>query len=102
MVGFHPIGKVWHPFQNEHASAPQHGADPTTSMKDRIYKIIELTGTSKTSIEDAVGKALKRAHQTLKHLSWFQVVETRGSIEAGKVDVWQVTLKVGFALEEPA
>ncbi len=71
-------------------------------MKDRIYKIIELTGTSKTSIEDAVGKALKRAHQTLKHLSWFQVVETRGSIEAGKVDVWQVTLKVGFALEEPA
>ena len=71
-------------------------------MKDPVYKIIELTGTSKVSMEDAVAKGLKRAHKTLKHLSWFQVVETRGSIDAGKVDHWQVTLKVGFALEEPA
>lgn len=53
-------------------------------------------------MEDAVAKGLKRAHKTLKHLSWFQVVETRGSIDAGKVDHWQVTLKVGFALEDPA
>ena len=71
-------------------------------MKDTIYKIIELTGTSKVSMEDAVGKALKRAHKTLKHLSWFQVVETRGSIDSGRIDRWQVTLKVGFALEDPA
>ena len=71
-------------------------------MKDPIYKTIELTGTSKISIEDAVSKAIKRAHKTLNHLSWFQVVETRGSIDAGKVDRWQVTLKLGFALEEPA
>ena len=102
MVGFHPIGKARRYFQSRDDSATQHGADPDTSMKDRIYKIIELTGTSKTSIEDAVDKALKRSHKTLKHLSWFQIVETRGSIDAGKVDVWQVTLKVGFALEEPA
>lgn len=71
-------------------------------MKNSIYKIIELTGTSKVSMEDAVARALKRAHKTLKHLSWFQIVETRGSIDAGKVDHWQVTLKVGFALEDPS
>ena len=69
-------------------------------MKDpTIYKIIELTGTSATSIEDAVNAALQRAHQTVKHLAWFQVIETRGNIEKGKVHHWQVTLKVGFALE---
>lgn len=50
-------------------------------MKDPVYKLTELTGTSKSSIEDAVNKALKRAHKTLKNLSWFQIVETRGSIE---------------------
>lgn len=71
-------------------------------MKDPIYKIIELTGTSKISMEDAVSQAISRAHKTLKHLSWFQVVETRGSIDAGKVDHWQVTIKIGFALDEPA
>jgi flavin-binding protein dodecin len=71
-------------------------------MKDPIYKSIELTGTSTTCIEDAVNKALHRAHQTIKHLSWFQVIETRGNIEKGKVHHWQVTLKVGFALESAA
>jgi flavin-binding protein dodecin len=69
-------------------------------MKDTIYKTIELTGTSSTTIEDAVNNAIHRAHQTLKHLSWFQVVETRGNIEKGKVHHWQVTMKIGFALEE--
>ena len=67
-------------------------------MKDHVYKLIELTGTSTTSIEDAVGKALQRAHKTIKNLSWFQVVETRGNIEKGKVHHWQVTIKVGFAV----
>lgn len=66
-----------------------------------IYKTIELTGTSNTSIEDAVNKAIHRAQKTVKNLSWFQVIETRGSIEKGKVHHWQVTLKVGFALAEP-
>jgi dodecin len=71
-------------------------------MKDPVYKLIELTGTSTKSIEDAVENAIRRAHQTLKHLSWFEVVETRGNIEKGKVKHWQVTLKVGFALETPS
>jgi dodecin len=70
-------------------------------MKDPVYKLIELTGTSTKSVEDAVENAIQRADQTLKHLSWFQVIETRGNIEKGKVKHWQVTLKVGFALETP-
>jgi len=69
-------------------------------MKDHVYKQIELTGTSTTTMEDAVNKALKRAHKTIKNLSWFQVTETRGSIDKGKVQHWQVTLKVGFAVED--
>ena len=58
-------------------------------MKDPVYKLIELTGTSTTSIEDAVAKAIKRAHKTIKNLCWFQVDETRGNINKGKVDHWQ-------------
>lgn len=68
-------------------------------MKDHVYKLIELTGTSSTSIEDAVGLAIQRAHKTIKNLCWFQVLETRGSIEKGKVHHWQVTIKVGFTVE---
>ena len=67
-------------------------------MKDQIYKIIELTGTSTSSIEDAVDKAIKRANVTVKHLCWFEIIETRGSIDKGKVQRWQVSIKVGFAL----
>ena len=77
------------------AAANRHPA-----MKDPVYKIIELTGTSTTSIEDAVDKAIKRAHKTLKHLSWFQVTETRGTIDKGKVHHWQVTVKIGFSVED--
>ena len=68
-------------------------------MKDPVYKLIELTGTSTSSIEDAVDKAVKRAHKTIKDLCWFQVVETRGTIKEGKVGHWQVTIKVGFTVE---
>jgi flavin-binding protein dodecin len=68
-------------------------------MKDQVYKLIELTGTSTTSIEDAVTNAVKRADKTLKNLCWFQVVDTRGDIDKGKVHHWQVTIKVGFALK---
>jgi len=70
------------------------------NMKDHVYKLIELTGTSTTSIEDAVEKAIKRAHKTVKRLSWFQVIETRGNIDKGKVQHWQVTIKVGFSVED--
>ena len=69
-------------------------------MKDSVYKLIELTGTSPTSIEDAVGNAIKRAHKTVKRLCWFEVLETRGTIEKGKVQHWQVTIKVGFSVED--
>ncbi len=69
-------------------------------MKDPVYKIIELTGTSTTSIEDAVGNAVKRAHKTIKNLRWFQVMETRGNLDKGKVHHWQVTVKIGFEVNE--
>ena len=69
-------------------------------MKDPVYKVIELTGTSTTSVEDAVVAAIKRANKTLKNLCWCLVVDTRGTIEQGKVLQWQVTLKVSFAVEE--
>jgi flavin-binding protein dodecin len=68
-------------------------------MKSHVYKLIELTGTSTTSIEDAVARTVQRAHKTIKNLCWFQVVETRGNIKKGKVDHWQVTIKVGFTVE---
>lgn len=68
-------------------------------MEDHVYKLIELTGTSTTSFEEAVTSAIQRAHKTVKNLSWFQVVETRGSINKGKVNHWQVTMKVGSAVE---
>jgi len=69
-------------------------------MKDSVYKHIELTGRSTTSIEDAVELAIKRAHKTIKNLGWFQVVETRGKIDKGKVHHWQITIKVGFAVND--
>ena len=65
-----------------------------------IYKIIELTGSSETSIDDAIQRAIVRASRTLNHLRWFEVVQTRGHIENGKVHHYQVTLKVGFTLED--
>jgi flavin-binding protein dodecin len=68
-------------------------------MKDHVYKLSELTGTSTSSIEDAVDKAVKRAHKTIKNLCWFQVIETRGNINKGRVNHWQVTIKVGSAIE---
>jgi flavin-binding protein dodecin len=69
-------------------------------MNDHIYKQVELTGSSKTSIEEAIQNAITKASQTLRNLHWFQVVETRGYVENGKVDYWQVTIKLGFRLED--
>jgi flavin-binding protein dodecin len=70
-------------------------------MPDNVYKVVELTGTSQTSIEEAVQSALTRASKSVRNLRWFQVLETRGDITAdGKVGRWQVTLKAGFKLEE--
>ena len=69
-------------------------------MPDKVYKSVELTGTSSKGIEQAVECALSRASKTVRNMRWFQVVETRGAVERGKVSQWQVTLKVGFTLEE--
>jgi flavin-binding protein dodecin len=69
-------------------------------MEDHVYKVIELAGSSEKSIEDAIEHAVTRASKTLESLRWFEVVETRGHIEGGKVSHWQVVLKVGFTLKD--
>ena len=71
-------------------------------MSDQIYKLIELTGTSDKSLEDAVSAAIERAAKTVRNMRWFEICETRGTIEDGKVAKWHVMLKVGFRLDEPA
>jgi flavin-binding protein dodecin len=71
-------------------------------MEDHIYKVIQLAGSSDKGIEDAVERAISRAAKTLKNLRWFEVIETRGHIEGGKVRHWQVLVKVGFTLDEGA
>ena len=68
-------------------------------MSNHVYKSLELTGSSKTSIEDAVQTAIAKAHETVRNIQWFTVTETRGHVANGKVAHWQVTLKIGFTLE---
>ena len=68
-------------------------------MSDHVYKSIELTGSSTSSIEDAISKAVAKASESLRNIQWFNVVETRGHVREGKVAHWQVTIKVGFTLE---
>ena len=69
-------------------------------MDEHIYKVTELVGSSATSMEDAVRNAISRASKTLRNLRWFEVTEARGHIENGSVAHWQVTVKIGFTLEE--
>ena len=68
-------------------------------MSNHVYKILELTGSSPSSIEDAVNTAIGKASASVRNMQWFEIVETRGHIQDGKVAHWQVTLKVGFTLE---
>jgi hypothetical protein len=70
------------------------------AMSEHVYKHIELTGSSTSGSDDAVRRAIEKAAQTLRNIHWFQVVETRGHVVEGKVAYWQVTLKVGFTLED--
>jgi flavin-binding protein dodecin len=65
-----------------------------------VYKVVELVGSSSTSIEDAISMAISRASETLRHLRWFEVLHTRGNIEDDQAVQFQVTLRVGFTLEE--
>ncbi len=69
-------------------------------MSDHIYKHLHLTGSSTVSSDDAVRAAIDRAGKTVRDMRWFKIVETRGHIENGKVAHWQVTVEVGFALNE--
>ena len=69
-------------------------------MTDHVYKTIELTGSSTKSSDDAVRNAIAKAGKTMRSLQWFQVVETRGHIDGAQVAHWQVTVKIGFTLED--
>jgi dodecin len=69
-------------------------------MSEHVYKTIELVGSSTRGVEDAVQKAIAKAAATVRNLRWFEVVDTRGHIENGRVAHWQVTLKLGFTLDD--
>lgn len=69
-------------------------------MSDHVYKTVELTGSSTDSIEDAVQAAISKAGQTLRNMRWFEIASTRGHLEEGQIAHWQVTIKVGFTLDE--
>lgn len=69
-------------------------------MSDHVYKILELAGSSHTSVEDAIRNAVSKAAKTVRNMRWFEVTETRGHIEGDRVAHWQVTLKIGFTLDE--
>ena len=68
-------------------------------MSDRVYKLVEVVGTSSTGTDDAIRNAIATAAKTLRHIDWFEVVETRGHVVDGKVAHFQVTLKIGFRLD---
>ena len=68
-------------------------------MSDHTYKIIELTGSSPTSSDEAVRNAIAKASETVHSLRWFEVIETRGQVDGGTVAHWQVTVKIGFTLD---
>lgn len=69
-------------------------------MSDHVYKKIQLVGSSSTSTDDAIRNAIARASETINNMNWFEVVETRGHIENGQVSHWQVTVEIGFRLND--
>lgn len=69
-------------------------------MSSNVYKKVELTGSSSTSIEDAIQTAIKKCAKTIHNLGWFEVTEIRGRINGAEVDAWQVTIKAGFTVDE--
>ena len=68
-------------------------------MAEPVYKVVEVVGTSEQSMSKAIDNAIGKASETLRHIGWFEVVQMRGSVDAGKVRLYQVTLKIGFTLE---
>lgn len=69
-------------------------------MPGNTYKVVEIVGSSPVSISEAINSAIDKASQTLRHIGWFEVVSTRGHVRDGKVSHYQVTLKLGFTLED--
>ena len=69
-------------------------------MENHTYKLIEITGTSEVSIEDAIEQAVAKASRSVDELRWFKVIETRGTINEDHVQQWQVTVKIGFTLKD--
>jgi len=69
-------------------------------MSDHVYKHIDITGTSRVSSDDAIRTAIKKASESIRGIRWFKVLETRGYIEAGAVKHWQVTIQLGFTIED--
>ena len=69
-------------------------------MSDHVYKIIEIVGSSETSIEEAIERAITRAASTIDDIGWFEVVSTRGHVEGGRLAHYQVTLRIGFTLRD--
>jgi len=69
-------------------------------MSEHVYKIIEIVGSSSRSIDDAVRNAVSRAAKTVRNMRWFEVVETRGNLDGGNIAHFQVTLKIGFTLDD--
>ena len=76
------------------------GAADNADMAEHVYKKIEIVGSSPNGLEEAVRNALSRASKTIRNMRWFEVIDTRGYIDDGKIAHWQVTLKIGFTLEE--
>lgn len=68
-------------------------------MGDHVYKLVELVGSSTTSSDEAIQNAIARAAETLRHLEWFEVLDTRGNITDGRVAHWQVRVRIGFRVE---
>jgi dodecin len=69
-------------------------------MSDHVYKSIEITGSSPAGLTEAIDRAITKASQSVRNIDWFEVTEIRGHVEEGSVGHYQVTLKVGFRLED--
>jgi dodecin len=69
-------------------------------MTNRTYRMIEIVGTSQQGVDDAIVNGIQRAKSTIRHLDWFQVTEIRGHLQDGEIADWQISMKVGFRLED--
>jgi hypothetical protein len=89
---------TFEPKRKPHPTAKQQPSRES-EMPDPVYKVVEIVGTSDQSVSKAIDNAIAKASETLRHLGWFEVMQIRGNVDSGKVNRYQVTLKVGFTLE---